>query len=119
MVVRYPEKANGVLLSEDSILRDFTESVAGVAVMLRRKKGHSSHESFAYEYGLPRMQYWRVESARTNLTLRSLARLLEIHQLTMTAFLLLVIEEHGAGNPHFTYRGSFPLKRRHRGHVQN
>lgn len=105
-------------LSDEHILKDFKTSVGSVIIRLRKTKGYSSHESFAHEYGLPRMQYWRVERGKTNLTLRTLAKLLHIHQLTMIAFMLLVIEERKAGNPNY-YKNkekklthAKPLKRR-------
>ncbi|MBT1712390.1 helix-turn-helix domain-containing protein [Fulvivirgaceae bacterium PWU5] len=88
-------------LSEEHILEDFKTSVGSVIIRLRKTKGYSSHESFAQEYDLPRMQYWRVERGKTNLTVRTLAKLLHIHQLTMIAFMLLVIEERKAGNPNY------------------
>jgi transcriptional regulator with XRE-family HTH domain len=53
---------------------------------LRKRKGYTSHESFAYDYDIPRMHYWRIENGRTNLTLRSLMRLLSIHKLTLEEF---------------------------------
>jgi len=38
---------------------------------LRKKKGYTSHETFAYDYELSRVQYWRIEKGKSNLTLRS------------------------------------------------
>ncbi len=53
---------------------------------LRQEKGYTSHESFAYDYDLPRAQYWKIESGKANLTFRSLLRLLEIHEMTIEEF---------------------------------
>ncbi len=53
---------------------------------LRQKKGYTSHETFAHAFNLPRVQYWRIERGRTNCTLRSLTRILEIHNMTLEAF---------------------------------
>lgn len=53
---------------------------------LRKKKGYSSYESFAYDHDIPRMQYWRVENGKTNLTLKTLHTVLSIHELTIEDF---------------------------------
>lgn len=53
---------------------------------LRLKKGYKSYESFAVEYGLSRMQYWRIEKGKTNITLRSLIVILNIHKITLQEF---------------------------------
>lgn len=53
---------------------------------LRKKKGYSSHETFALDYDLPRVQYWRLEKGKANFTIRSLVKILEIHGLTVQEF---------------------------------
>ena len=53
---------------------------------LRRQKGYTSHETFAYDYEMSRVQYWRIEKGKTNLTLKSLMRLLEIHGINLKEF---------------------------------
>jgi transcriptional regulator with XRE-family HTH domain len=53
---------------------------------LRKKKGYTSHETFAYDYELSRVQYWRIEKGKSNLTLRSLYNLLEIHGIDLKDF---------------------------------
>lgn len=53
---------------------------------LRKKKGYSSHETFALDYDLPRVQYWRLEKGKANFTIRSLVKILEIHGLTVHEF---------------------------------
>jgi transcriptional regulator with XRE-family HTH domain len=91
--------------SELVLLQQFAESVAGVFFMLRKQKGYTSYESFAFDHDFPRAQYWRVETGRHNLTLRTLAKLLAIHNLSLVKFLELVIEEKKAGNPSFKSHG--------------
>lgn len=53
---------------------------------LRKKKGYSSHETFALDYDLPRVQYWRLEKGKANFTIRSLVKILEIHGVTVQEF---------------------------------
>lgn len=80
-------------MTEEKLLRQFAESVARVFVALRKEKGYTSYESFAFDHEFPRAQYWRVETGRHNLTLRTLTKLLIIHNLTLEEFLQRVIVE--------------------------
>jgi hypothetical protein len=85
------------LVTEEKILQQFAESVARVFVGLRKEKGYTSYESFAFDHEFPRAQYWRVETGRHNLTLRTLTKLLIIHNLTLEEFLHRVIAEVASG----------------------
>jgi hypothetical protein len=84
-------------VTEEILLRQFAESVARVFVGLRKEKGYTSYESFAFDHEFPRAQYWRVETGRHNLTLRTLTKLLIIHNLTLEEFLQRVIVEAVSG----------------------
>jgi transcriptional regulator with XRE-family HTH domain len=53
---------------------------------LRIKNGHKSYETFASDHGLSRMQYWRIEKGKTNLTMKSLVRILKIHKISLEEF---------------------------------
>lgn len=53
---------------------------------LRKKKGYASHETFAYDHDLSRVQYWRIERGKSNITLRTLCNLLEIHGTELKDF---------------------------------
>ncbi len=53
---------------------------------LRIKKGFSSYEKFAVEYELSRMHYWRIEEGKTNITIRSLIIILNIHKISLEKF---------------------------------
>ena len=53
---------------------------------LRKKKGYDTIRDFAKAYKLPEIQYWRIENGKTNLTLKSLTKLLNIHKLTLEDF---------------------------------
>ncbi len=53
---------------------------------LRIKKGFSSYEKFAVEFELSRMHYWRIEEGKTNLTIRSLITILNIHKISLENF---------------------------------
>jgi hypothetical protein len=52
---------------------------------LRVAKGYSSYEAFAFDHELPRVGYGRHEQG-SNLTLKSLLRLLDIHQMSLAEF---------------------------------
>lgn len=52
---------------------------------LRKDKGYSSYETFANEYELNRVQYWRVEKGQ-NITMKTLLKILSIHGLSLEEF---------------------------------
>ena len=52
---------------------------------LRISSGYTSAEIFAYEHELNRISYWRMEKG-TNITMNSLFRILDIHQITLSEF---------------------------------
>lgn len=56
---------------------------------LRKRAGYTSAESFSYDKGLPRNQYWRLENGTTNPTVKSLIKVLKVHQLTLAEFFKL------------------------------
>lgn len=53
---------------------------------LRIKKGYNSYEAFAIDNGLSRMQYWRMEKGKSNITMRSLIVVLKIHKISLEDF---------------------------------
>lgn len=53
---------------------------------LRKAKGYTSYENFAFDNDLPRMQYWRLENGTTNFTITSLLKVLDIHKITLSDF---------------------------------
>lgn len=52
---------------------------------LRIQKGYSSHESFAWDNGLNRVQYWRIEKG-ANITIKTLLTILDIHKISLQEF---------------------------------
>jgi transcriptional regulator with XRE-family HTH domain len=60
---------------------------------LRKKKGYKSHETFSYDFNIPRMQYWRMENGKTNLTIKSLLKILSIHKMSVEEFFKLLPKE--------------------------
>lgn len=52
---------------------------------LRMKAGYRSYEVFAWENNLSRIQYWKMEKG-TNCTLKSLHKVLKVHNLTYKDF---------------------------------
>lgn len=68
---------------EETLLR--LEKIAKKIKQLRKEKGFTSFESFAYEYEINRVQYWRIESGK-NMTLKTLIKVLDIHKITLEDF---------------------------------
>jgi transcriptional regulator with XRE-family HTH domain len=55
---------------------------------LREDAGYSSYENFAIQHELSRMQYWRMENGKVNLTIKSLLTVLNIHRISIEDFFL-------------------------------
>jgi transcriptional regulator with XRE-family HTH domain len=62
-------------------------------IELRKKKGYNSHEDFALDYELPRVQYWRLEKGKTNFTYKTLYRILTIHKISAPEFFQMLHEK--------------------------
>lgn len=73
------------IVKEES-LEDLLDVIGIKLTELRKKKGYKSHETFSYDHELPRMHYWRIENGKTNITLKSLLRILAIHNLSFEDF---------------------------------
>jgi len=61
------------------------ELIASKIKELRVQKGYSSHEAFAWDNNLNRVQYWRIEKG-SNITLKTLISILEIHNISLSNF---------------------------------
>ena len=53
---------------------------------LRISKGYKSYENFAFDHELSRMHYWRLENGKSNLTIKSLLKILDIHNISLSEF---------------------------------
>lgn len=62
-----------------------TKEIAEKIKALRIEKGFTNHETFAYEYEFNRAYYWRVEKGQ-NITLKTLLKILAIHELSLEEF---------------------------------
>lgn len=60
---------------------------------LRIDKKFTSYEHFAVEYELSRMQYWKIEKGKTNITIKTMCKLLEIHNITIEEFFCIDIDK--------------------------
>jgi len=79
-------------VSETS-LNTILELIGKKLLELRVKKGYTSHADFAADYNLPRIQYWRMEKGRTNITLKSLNKILSIHNISMEEFFVMALRD--------------------------
>lgn len=53
---------------------------------LRKEAGYTSYENFAFDHDLSRVHYGRIEKGSTNLTIKTLVKILEIHNKSITEF---------------------------------
>ena len=67
--------------------------------LLRIKKGYPSYEAFAIANQLSRMQYWRIEKGKTNITIKSLVAILNIHDITIEEFFKIKVPKKGIQKP--------------------
>jgi transcriptional regulator with XRE-family HTH domain len=67
-------------------LASILERIGWKLTDLRKKKGYKSHETFSYDFNIPRMQYWRMENGKTNLTIKSLLKILTVHKMSVEEF---------------------------------
>lgn len=64
----------------------FLSKIGKELKQLRKRKGYTSHETFAMDFDLPRAQYWRLESGTANFTIKTLYQLLRIHNIDVDEF---------------------------------
>ncbi len=68
--------------------KDFNKLIVSIGERiksLRINAGYKSYEVFAWENNLSRIQYWKMEKG-TNCTLKSLYKVLKVHDLTYKEF---------------------------------
>lgn len=71
---------------QELLLQDTRLNAIGAKIRdLRIRSGYTSAEIFAYEHDLNRISYWRMEKG-ANITMNSLFRILDIHQITLSEF---------------------------------
>jgi transcriptional regulator with XRE-family HTH domain len=80
-------------VTERSSLNGVLEIIGKKLFELRIQKGYTSHADFAADYDLPRIQYWRMEKGKANMTIKSLHKVLAIHDLTVEDLFHEVLKE--------------------------
>lgn len=61
------------------------QAIANKIRQLRINAGYTSHENFAWDNNLSRVQYWRIETG-ANITMKTLLKILDIHKMTLSDF---------------------------------
>lgn len=80
---------HGILFQFASFMENekvILEKIGNKLRKLRIKKGYKSHEIFAYDNEISRVHYWRIEKGVTNITIKSLLKVLSIHNITLKDF---------------------------------
>lgn len=73
-------------MKTEKALKNTLRNVGNSLAKLRLEKGYQSVRAFASKYDLPEIHYWRMEHGKTNITLKSLTRILQIHKLSLQEF---------------------------------
>ena len=81
---RHPKRHTSNNLDQRSVDQRFV-NIANRLKKLRIQKGYSSHETFAWDHNLNRVQYWRIEKGN-NITLKTLIAILDIHKISLSDF---------------------------------
>jgi hypothetical protein len=89
------EKHKSLYVKKDKLLESTLENAGKKLTGLRIRKGYKSHETFAFDYDLPRAQYWRLEKGKVNFTIKTLVKVLSIHKLTVEEF-FASLEDHSS-----------------------
>lgn len=71
----------------DKEIDDTILQIAEKLKTLRKEKGFTSYETFAFEYEINRVQYFRIEKGQ-NITIKTLIKVLAIHNLTLQQFFI-------------------------------
>ncbi len=71
---------------KDKTLQNLLIEIGYKLTMLRKQKGYTNHEIFALDYNLPRTFYWKLEKGKANLTIKTLAKVLSIHNVSLEDF---------------------------------
>ncbi len=66
----------------DDVLKDIGKRLE----KLRVDSGYTSYENFAIKNDMSRMHYWRIEKGKSNMTIKSLLVILNIHGITLEEF---------------------------------
>ncbi len=95
------------------LLEEYLIDIGNKLARLRLNGGFKSYESFAIENNLSRMQYWRIEKGRTNITMRSLVGLLQIHKVSIEDFFStnFFLNFPLLNSPSVNYYGNFTVDR--------
>ena len=60
---------------------------------LRERKGYQTLKEFTEKYDLPKIQYWRIEKGKANITLKTLVTVLAIHNISLHDFFCMMAED--------------------------
>jgi transcriptional regulator with XRE-family HTH domain len=71
-------------MSDEEVLK----AIGKRLVMLRKKGGFKSYETFAFDHGMARQSYWRLEQGE-NMTIKSLLKVLAVHKISIEDFFKL------------------------------
>lgn len=70
----------------DASFDTLIQKIADKLKVLRTEAGYTSYENFAWDNGINRMQYWKMEKGETNFTMKSLHKVLEAHKMSLSEF---------------------------------
>ncbi|MFZ6010590.1 MAG: helix-turn-helix domain-containing protein [Bacteroidota bacterium] len=70
----------------DKHLKNVQRAMGAKFRKLRMEKGYKTVKAFADKHNLPSIQYWRLEKGKTNITLKSILKILAIYNIKLKDF---------------------------------
>jgi transcriptional regulator with XRE-family HTH domain len=80
-------------IDEEHLVNAVLATIGKKLTQLRKEKGFKTHAEFAEQFDLPKIQYWRMEKGKANVTLKSLSRVTNLHKIPVDKFFQLLVEE--------------------------
>jgi hypothetical protein len=66
--------------------KDVQVEIGMAIAQLRIEAGYATTKEFTSLHDLPEIQYWRIENGKANLTMKSIYRILEVHNVDFFEF---------------------------------
>ena len=82
-----------IIMKSTKSFKKILAVLGGRLAELREKKGYETLKEFTEKYDLPKIQYWRIEKGKANITLKTLVNVLSIHNISLHDFFCLLAED--------------------------
>lgn len=60
--------------------------------LIEEENKHTTYEKFAFGNDISRIHYWQIEKGKSNITLKTLMKILKIHEVSIEDFFCIKID---------------------------